>query len=101
MKTTNREAVEAINRIFDNCEEINLRIPDGDPDKNDYRMISDFFTILRYLRQTELLENSRQHGEWVSVFDEDEARCSVCGVEYFCPSSRGYHYCPNCGAQMQ
>lgn len=41
-----------------------------------------------------------RHGEWISVFDEEESKCSECGKEYLYPMSRGYNYCPNCGAKM-
>ena len=40
----------------------------------------------------------RKTGEWISIFDEDESKCSECGEEYYYPKTRGYNYCPNCGS---
>jgi uncharacterized OB-fold protein len=45
-----------------------------------------------------LSEPERKTGEWISIFDEDESKCSECGEEYYYPKSRGYHFCPNCGS---
>lgn len=40
------------------------------------------------------------HGEWINIFDEDESKCSECGKLYYYPVTRGYKYCPSCGAKM-
>ena len=37
-------------------------------------------------------------GKWISIFDEDESKCSECQKEYYYPISRGYKFCPNCGS---
>lgn len=39
-------------------------------------------------------------GRWISVFDEDEDKCSECQATFFCASTR-FNFCPNCGALME
>lgn len=46
-----QEAIEALERIFDQCEEIEAHLPDGDPDKTGYKMFPDYMTVCKYLRQ--------------------------------------------------
>lgn len=40
-------------------------------------------------------------GEWISVFDEDEFKCSKCGKEVLYPFIRKIKKCPRCGAIMK
>ena len=42
----------------------------------------------------------RKTGRWISVFDEDEDKCSECQAAFFCASTR-FDFCPNCGADMR
>ena len=46
-------------------------------------------------------EPERKKGRWLSVFDEEESKCSVCGSEFYYPEERGYNFCPNCGADLK
>lgn len=46
---TREDALNAINRIWDRCEEIEAHIPEGDPDKTGYKMIADYLTVWKYL----------------------------------------------------
>lgn len=46
---TREDALNAINRIWDKCEEIEAHFPEGDPDKTGYKMIADYLTVLKYL----------------------------------------------------
>ena len=39
-------------------------------------------------------------GHWISVFDEDEDKCSECQATFFCAMTR-FNFCPNCGADMR
>ena len=39
-------------------------------------------------------------GHWISVFDEDEDKCSECQATFFCASTR-FNFCPICGASME
>ena len=45
-------------------------------------------------------EPERKKGKWISVFDEDEDRCSECQATFFCAMTR-FNFCPNCGADMR
>lgn len=45
--------------------------------------------------------NQMKKGSWISIFDEEESKCSECQKEYYYPISRGYNFCPNCGAKME
>lgn len=44
-------AIDAFERIFDRCEEIEAHFHDGDPDKTGYKMFPDYMTVWKYLHQ--------------------------------------------------
>lgn len=44
-------AIDAHERIFDRCEEIEAHLPEGDPDRVGYKMYPDWLTVWKYLRQ--------------------------------------------------
>lgn len=44
-------AIDAIDRIFDRCEEIEAHLPEGDPDRTGYKMYPDYMTVWEYLHQ--------------------------------------------------
>lgn len=44
-------AIEALERIFDRCEEIEAHLPKGDPDRVGYKMYPDWLKVWKYLHQ--------------------------------------------------
>lgn len=46
-----QQAIDALDRIFDRCEEIEVHLPKGDPDRTGYKMYPDYMTVWKYLRQ--------------------------------------------------
>ena len=44
-------AMDALARIFDQCEEIEAHLPKGDPDRTGYKMYPDYMTVWKYLHQ--------------------------------------------------
>lgn len=44
-------AIDALNRVFDRCEEIEAHLPEGDPDRTGYKMYPDYMTVWKYLQQ--------------------------------------------------
>jgi len=60
----------------------------------------DRFALRGILKNLPTIEE-RKEGRWVSMFDEDESKCSECQAEYYYPVTRGYNFCPNCGARMK
>lgn len=44
-------AIDAIEQIFDRCEEIEAHLPEGDPDRTGYKMYPDYITVWKYLHQ--------------------------------------------------
>ena len=44
-------AIDALERIFDRCEEIEAHLPKGDPDRVGYKMYPDWLTVWKYLHQ--------------------------------------------------
>ena len=44
-------AIDALEQIFDRCEEIEAHLPEGDPDKTGYKMYPDYMTVWKYLHQ--------------------------------------------------
>lgn len=58
-------AIDAIERIFDRCEEIEAHFPDGDPDKTGYQMFTDYITVWKYLHQLPSTQSGRKKGKWI------------------------------------
>lgn len=46
-----QDTIDALERIFNRCEEIETHLPDGAPDKTGYKMFPDYMTVWKYLRQ--------------------------------------------------
>ena len=99
-------AIDALERIFDRCEEIEAHFPDGDPDKTGYKMFPDYMTVWKYLHQ---LSSAERRGRWIEEYSANhfQAKCSACGkstlygITYDLEGNAYYmNYCPNCGARM-
>ena len=45
-------AIDALDQIFDRCEEIEVHLPEGDPDRTGYKMYLDYMTVRKYLHQS-------------------------------------------------
>lgn|GEM_PF-6184054 len=81
-----QEAIDALENIFNRCEEIKWHLQDGDTDKDDYKMYPDYLTVWKYLNQDE------NHG----VDTAPVVRCKDCVWWDFFPSSSAtpmYHTC--------
>ena len=94
-------AIDALERIFNRCEEIEAHLPDGDPDKTGYKMFPDYMTVWKYLRQ---LPSAERRGRWIMHIDdlfpeESTMECDQCHEEQ--PLECDDKYCPNCGAKME
>lgn len=59
-------AIDALDQIFDRCEEIEAHLPEGDPDRTGYKMYPDYMTVWKYLHQLP------------SVQPEQIIRCTNC-----------------------
>lgn len=46
---TKEEALDALERIFNYCEEIDLHLPEGDPDRTGYDMTEDVIALRHYI----------------------------------------------------
>jgi len=62
-------AIDALERIFDRCEEIEAHLPEGDPDRVGYKMYPDWLKVWNYLRQLpstqpETCEGCKHLGKW-------------------------------------
>ena len=53
-------AIDALERIFDRCEEIEAHLPEGDPDRVGYKMYSDWLKVWNYLRQLPSAQPERE-----------------------------------------
>ena len=97
-------AIEALERIFNQCEEIEAHLPDGDPDKTGYKMFPDYMTVWKYLHQ---LQSAERHGRWVRgdemadyprvPYNPWETYCSCCGEIM---EQSHDNFCGNCRAKM-
>lgn len=97
-------AIDALDQIFDRCEEIEANLPEGDPDRTGYKMYPDYMTVWKYLHQLPSAQTERKKGKWIGNMYE-AFTCSCCGeLQREQPTLMGrpiYNYCPNCGAYMR
>lgn len=98
-----QEAIDALENIFNRCEEIKWHLQDGDTDKDDYKMYPDYLTVWKYLNQDEDHGADTvpvRHGKWIiyviSPFDGEDVKCSECGQHGCAPY---WDYCPYCGSK--
>ena len=102
------KALEALDRIFNYCEEIDLHIPEKE--QTGYSM-NDDVAIIR-----EALFENQKTGHWIAKVDKwgdvvttiNGYKCSVCGGkrtgetgDWIQIHECKYHYCPDCGAKME
>lgn len=92
-------AMDALARIFDQCEEIEAHLPKGDPDITGYKMYPDYMIVWEYLHQLPSAEPKRKQGHWIvrNEYSMWPVLCSEC---------RGWQsgrsrFCPDCGADMR
>lgn len=92
-------AIDALERIFNQCEEIEAHLPDGDPDKTGYKMFPDYMTVWKYLRQ---LPSAERRGQWFIKKDVTFPHmvCSECKKPFYGNMNDTWNYCPYCGARM-
>ena len=100
-----REAIDALDRIFDNCEEIDLHLLEEQ--RSGYKMIADINLLSNYLRLCvhDLTKRDTPMARY-------QCRCGVCdldlnecdwGDEDWCLSDNlreNYKYCPRCGQRI-
>jgi hypothetical protein len=95
-----QEAIDALERIFDRCEEIEAHLPEGDPDRVGYKMYPDWLKVWKYLRQVPSAQPERKTGRWeyLDYGGFGNFHCTACGE--ICICNGDYDFCPNCGAKM-
>jgi len=62
-------AIDALDQIFDRCEEIEAHLPEGDPDRTGYKMYPDYMTVWKYLHQLPSAQPDvpdMNVGKWIS-----------------------------------
>ena len=91
------EALEALERILNFCEEIDLHLPEAE--RSGYRMLPDYEVVRKALAE-------RKHGKWIDLHPQGDSRfmCSVCKWKEHVPTCMGkptvWEYCPSCGSRM-
>ena len=87
-------AIDALERIFDRCEEIEAHFPDGDPDKTGYKMFPDYMTVWKYLHRLPSAQPERtcvncgrtaNNGGW---YADGRTRCPI--EEHYALPKDGY-----------
>lgn len=80
-------AIDALDRIFDRCEEIEAHLPEGDPDRDGYEMYPDYRTVWRYLRQ---LPSAQPELHWIPCSERSPKE-----------QEKSYWVCTDSGYQCQ
>lgn len=105
MTQERREAIEALDRIFNYCEEIDHHIPEEE--RTSYKMYPDVVKISNFLRLS--VSNLTERDIPKARF---QCRCGICdldlnecdwGDEDWCLSDNlqeNYKYCPRCGQRI-
>ena len=83
--------------------------PTHPPEDNAIPPMEDIIvSTLMTIEEQPTIEPQRMRGRWETIegWDGDEVyRCSECGEEFVLidgtPKENGYHFCPNCGADMR
>lgn len=70
-------ALDALERIFDRCEEIEAHLPDGDPDKTGYKMFPDYMTVWKYLHQLPSAERREGQPSGCEYWDNESNFCTL------------------------
>ena len=97
-----KQAIDALDRIFDRCEEIEAHLPEGDPDRTGYKMYPDWLKVWNYLRQLPSAQPEPKRGKtgrWMATEADEPCfyRCSECGRLI----DERENFCPNCGVDMR
>ena len=98
IKTVHKYFIKLLDKIPTETDE------DGDTVYSDMKTVNSLLTINKWLtKEIKAIPTieERKEGRWISMFDEDESKCSECQAEYYYPVTRGYNFCPNCGAKMK
>ena len=100
-------AIDALDQIFDRCEEIEAHLPEGDPDRTGYKMYPDYMTVWKYLHQLPYAQPEHPKGKWIKLDSYDRRdhfyACSECGrlINIICNAHlEDYPFC-HCGADMR
>ena len=62
-------AIDALDQIFDRCEEIEAHLPKGDPDRTGYKMYPDYMTVWKYLHQVPSAQPEKVYIATVTLTD--------------------------------
>lgn len=68
---TRQAAIDALERIFDRCEEIEAHLPEGDPDRTGYKMYPDWLTVWKYLHQSPSAQIEPEHTMEEFMYGQD------------------------------
>lgn len=96
------DAIKAIKRIFDQCEEIEKHLPEDYPDRTGYEMFPDYITVRKYLHQLPFVEPKQKKGKWQRRKGSDCWECSECHAVMESDDfvRHNFYYCYHCGADM-
>ena len=82
-------AIDALDQIFDRCEEIEAHLPEGDPDRTGYKMYSDYVTVWKYLHQLPSAQpewNNHTVACLLAELFDDTCACNYNGIDEWLPS---------------
>ncbi len=65
-------AIDALEQIFDRCEEIEAHLPEGDPDRTGYKMLPDYMTVWKYLHQLPFVQPDIIHCKDCKYWQDQE-----------------------------
>lgn len=79
-------AIDALDQIFDRCEEIEAHLPEGDPDRTGYKMYPDYMTVWKYLHQLPSAQQEqltdKEQRIFLAAMGREEKVCKQVDDEY-------------------
>lgn len=72
-------AIDALDQIFDRCEEIEVHLPEGDPDGTGYKMYPDYMIVWKYLHQLPSAQTEIVRCKDCKYYTSVTAQCEIRG----------------------
>lgn len=94
-----KEALNAVERVFNYCEEIDLHLPKEE--QSGYKMLNDIRLIRGYILENPNDARWRVHDAHSNIYGAKKIECSNCGEIVMVRHIEDEWFCRHCGADMR